>query len=113
MRAILLVFVPQHLLDASGAPHPMSEKFARGRYQPFVPAVFFTPLLDALLSDRKRGAEGLKNVSAVRFTEGHSSDRRGRRPRVYRRHRVFGAKVLPVVVTRPASRRDGRDRARC
>ena len=39
MRAILLVFVPQHLLDASGAPDPMSEKYARGRYHPFLPAV--------------------------------------------------------------------------
>ena len=51
MRAILVVFMTQYLLDASGAPDMMNEEQAKGWYHLFVSAVYFTPLLGALLSD--------------------------------------------------------------
>jgi len=51
MRAILVVFMTQYLLDVSGAPDLMSDEQAKGWYHLFVSAVYFTPLLGALLSD--------------------------------------------------------------
>ena len=51
MRAILVVFMTQYLLDSSGLLAVMSEADARGWYHLFVSAVYLTPLLGALLSD--------------------------------------------------------------
>ena len=51
MRAILVVFMTQYLLDASGAPDVMSDEQAKGWYHLFVSAVYVTPLLGALVSD--------------------------------------------------------------
>ena len=51
MRAILVVFMTQHLMDRAGAPDLMSEAEARGWFHLFVSAVYFTPLLGALISD--------------------------------------------------------------
>jgi len=50
MRAILVVFMTQYLLSDSGSDL-MSEDEAKGWYHLFVSAVYFTPLLGALLSD--------------------------------------------------------------
>ncbi|MGR9106801.1 MAG: POT family MFS transporter [Gammaproteobacteria bacterium] len=51
MRAILVVFMTQSLLDASGQPDPMSEDEAKAYFHLFVSAVYFTPVLGALLAD--------------------------------------------------------------
>ena len=51
MRAILVVFMTQYLLDASGELDLMGEEEAKGYFHLFVSAVYFTPLLGALLSD--------------------------------------------------------------
>ncbi len=51
MRAILVVFMTQHLLNADGTLHLMSEAEAKGWFHLFVSAVYFTPLLGALISD--------------------------------------------------------------
>jgi POT family proton-dependent oligopeptide transporter len=51
MRAILVVFMTQHLLDPSGEPAPMSEEEARTHFHQFSSAVYFFPILGALLSD--------------------------------------------------------------
>ncbi len=51
MKAILVVFMTTHLLDAAGRPAPMGEAEARGWYHAFNSAVYFTPLAGALLSD--------------------------------------------------------------
>ena len=51
MRAVLVVFMTQHLMDRAGAPDLMSEAEARGWFHLFVSAVYFTPLLGALISD--------------------------------------------------------------
>ena len=51
MRAILVVFMTQYLMDASGRLNVMSEEEAKGYYHLFVSAVYFTPILGALVSD--------------------------------------------------------------
>jgi POT family proton-dependent oligopeptide transporter len=51
MRAILVVFMTQYLLDGEGALAVMSEDDAKGWYHLFVSAVYFMPLFGALLSD--------------------------------------------------------------
>jgi len=51
MRTILVVFMTKHLLDASGAPAPMADAEARAWFHLFAGAVYFTPLLGAVLSD--------------------------------------------------------------
>jgi POT family proton-dependent oligopeptide transporter len=51
MRAILVVFMTQHLVNAAGELDVMSEAEAKGWFHLFVSAVYFTPLLGALISD--------------------------------------------------------------
>ena len=51
MRAILVVFMTQYLMDAGGNPDPMSESDAKGYFHLFVSATYFTPFLGALLAD--------------------------------------------------------------
>jgi POT family proton-dependent oligopeptide transporter len=51
MRAVLIVFMTQYLLDGSGTPDPMSEEEAKGWFHLFVSVVYITPLLGALISD--------------------------------------------------------------
>jgi POT family proton-dependent oligopeptide transporter len=51
MRAVLVVFMTQYLLDNSGTPHPMNKEEAKGWFHLFVSAVYFTPLFGALISD--------------------------------------------------------------
>ncbi len=51
MRAILVVFMTQYLMNASGGLELMSEEQAKGWFHLFVSAVYFLPLLGALISD--------------------------------------------------------------
>ena len=51
MRAVLVVFMTQHLLSSDGTLQVMGEAEAKGWFHLFVSAVYFTPLLGALLSD--------------------------------------------------------------
>ncbi|MEW8032202.1 MAG: hypothetical protein AB2819_08160, partial [Candidatus Thiodiazotropha endolucinida] len=51
MRAILVVFMTQYLLNSSGVAEPMNEEEAKGWFHLFVSAVYITPLLGALISD--------------------------------------------------------------
>jgi POT family proton-dependent oligopeptide transporter len=51
MRAVLVVFMTQHLLGADGMAQVMDEAEAKGWFHLFVSAVYFTPVLGALLSD--------------------------------------------------------------
>ncbi|MGA3179263.1 MAG: POT family MFS transporter [Verrucomicrobiota bacterium] len=51
MSGILTTFLAHHLQDASGHPAPMSAAGAVETYHLFVSAVYFTPLLGALISD--------------------------------------------------------------
>jgi POT family proton-dependent oligopeptide transporter len=51
MRTILVVFMTQYLMGAGGELAPMSDEDAKGWYHLFVSAVYFTPLLGAILAD--------------------------------------------------------------
>ncbi|WP_456374756.1 POT family MFS transporter [Thiolapillus sp.] len=51
MRTILVVFMTQYLMGAGGVLAPMSDEDAKGWYHLFVSAVYFTPLLGAILAD--------------------------------------------------------------
>ncbi|MBM3202659.1 POT family MFS transporter [Candidatus Woesearchaeota archaeon] len=51
MRAVLVVYMTQYLVNADGQPAPLSPEAARAHYHLFVSAAYFTPLLGALLSD--------------------------------------------------------------
>ncbi|MFZ2405003.1 MAG: POT family MFS transporter [Methylobacter sp.] len=51
MRAILVVFMTQYLMDASGNFAPMSASEAKAYFHLFVSITYFTPFLGALLAD--------------------------------------------------------------
>ncbi len=51
MRAILVVFMTQYLMDASGHPAPMSEGEAKAYFHLFVSITYFTPFFGAILAD--------------------------------------------------------------
>jgi len=51
MRAILVVFMTQHLMSPNGELDVMSEHEAQGYYHLFVSAVYFMPIFGALLAD--------------------------------------------------------------
>ncbi|BAO43481.1 POT family MFS transporter [Thiolapillus brandeum] len=51
MRTILVVFMTQYLMGAGGELATMSDEDAKGWYHLFVSAVYFTPLLGAVLAD--------------------------------------------------------------
>jgi POT family proton-dependent oligopeptide transporter len=51
MRAILVVFMTRYLVDGSGSPDVMTDAQAKSWYHLFSSAVYFTPLLGALLAD--------------------------------------------------------------
>ena len=51
MKAILVVFMTQHLVDSAGAPARLGKEEATSLYHLFNSAVYFTPVLGALLAD--------------------------------------------------------------
>ena len=51
MRAILVVFMTQYLMNSAGELNVMSENEAQGYYHLFISAVYFTPIFGALLAD--------------------------------------------------------------
>ncbi|MDD5033340.1 MAG: POT family MFS transporter [Methylococcaceae bacterium] len=51
MRAILVVFMTQYLMDAAGEFAPMNESEAKGYFHLFISITYFTPFLGALLAD--------------------------------------------------------------
>lgn len=71
MRAILVVFMTQYLLDSSGTLDTMSEEDAKGWYHLFVSAVYLTPLLGALLSDGLLGKYRTIILLSLVYCAGH------------------------------------------
>ena len=51
MKAILVVFMTTYLVDGGGSLDVMTEDEAKGWYHTFTSAVYFTPLLGAIVSD--------------------------------------------------------------
>ena len=51
MKGILMIFMTKYLMDANGAADFMGAEEAKGYYHLFTSAVYFTPLLGAILAD--------------------------------------------------------------
>ncbi len=51
MRSILIIFMTQYIVTKTGAPDHMSDAEARGNFHNFVFAVYFLPILGALLAE--------------------------------------------------------------
>ena len=51
MKAILIVFMTQYLMDANGNHDFMSKTEAVSWYHLFTTAVYFTPIMGAIISD--------------------------------------------------------------
>lgn len=71
MRAILVVFMTRHLVDAGGNAAPMSDAEAREWFHMFAAAVYFTPLLGAVLSDVLLGKYRTILALSVVYCLGH------------------------------------------
>jgi POT family proton-dependent oligopeptide transporter len=51
MRSILIIFMTQYIVTSAGAPDHMSDAEARGNFHNFVFAVYFLPILGAILAE--------------------------------------------------------------
>jgi POT family proton-dependent oligopeptide transporter len=71
MRAILVVFMTQHLVTATGDMDAMSADEAKSWYHLFVSAVYLTPVLGALLSDGLLGKFRTIVLLSIVYTLGH------------------------------------------
>lgn len=71
MRAILVVFMTQHLMAADGRLAVMGEAEAKGWFHLFVSAVYFTPLLGALLADVVLGKYRTIILLSLVYCAGH------------------------------------------
>ena len=73
MKAILVVFMTQYLVSRGGALSVMGEEEAKGYFHLFVAAVYFTPLLGALLSDVLLGKYPTILALSLVYCLGHAS----------------------------------------
>jgi len=71
MRAVLVVFMTQYLLDGTGAPDTMNQEEAKGWFHLFVSAVYFTPLFGALISDSLLGKYRTIILLSLLYCLGH------------------------------------------
>lgn len=71
MRAILVVYMTQYLMDAAGRPDTMSETQAQAYFHLFVSATYFTPLLGALLADGFLGKYRTIILLSLVYCAGH------------------------------------------
>ena len=71
MRAILVVFMTQHLAGSSGVLDVMSEDEAKGWFHLFASAVYFTPLLGALFADGLLGKYRTIILLSLVYCAGH------------------------------------------
>lgn len=71
MRAILVVFMTQYMLNAEGTLDVMSEEEAKGWFHLFVSAVYITPLLGALIADGVLGKYRTIITLSLVYTLGH------------------------------------------
>ena len=71
MRAILVVFMTQYLMDASGKLAPMTSNEAKAYFHLFVSITYFTPLLGALLADGLLGKYRTIILLSIVYCLGH------------------------------------------
>ena len=89
MRAILVVFMTQYLMNSSGQLDVMSENEAQGYFHLFVSVVYFMPLFGALLADGLLGKYRTIIFLSLIYCLGHfvlaiDNTRRGRSVRTTR-----------------------------
>jgi proton-dependent oligopeptide transporter, POT family len=73
MRAILVVFMTQYLMDANGNFAPMSENEAKGYFHLFVSITYFTPFFGALMADGFLGKYRTIILLSLVYCLGHFS----------------------------------------
>lgn len=71
MRGILVIFMTKHLVAADGSPDAMTEPEARAWFHVFAAAVYFFPLLGAVLSDYLLGKYRTILILSVVYCLGH------------------------------------------
>jgi POT family proton-dependent oligopeptide transporter len=71
MRAILVVFMTQYLMDAAGNPAPMSDSEAKAYFHLFVSITYFTPFFGALLADGLLGKYRTIILLSIVYCLGH------------------------------------------
>ncbi len=71
MRAILVVFMTQYLVDAQGHPAPMTEAAANAYFHLFVSLTYFTPFFGALLADTVLGKYRTILLLSMVYSIGH------------------------------------------
>jgi POT family proton-dependent oligopeptide transporter len=71
MRAILVVFMTQYLVNSNGVLDVMGEEEAKGWFHLFVSAVYVTPLLGALISDGLLGKYRTIILLSLIYCAGH------------------------------------------
>ncbi|MBM4208363.1 MAG: POT family MFS transporter [Gammaproteobacteria bacterium] len=71
MRAILVVYMTQYLTDRNGALAVMSEHEAQGYFHLFVSAIYFLPLLGAVIADGMLGKYRTIILLSLAYCLGH------------------------------------------
>lgn len=71
MRAILTVFMAQHLILASGEPDRMSEEGAKGVFHLFAAASYTTPIIGAIIADVLWGKYKTILIISMMYCLGH------------------------------------------
>lgn len=73
MKAILTVFMTKHLLDAAGAPDPMTDEEAKTVYHLFTAGAYFFPLMGAIISDVLWGKYRTILLISLMYCLGHGA----------------------------------------
>ncbi len=71
MNSILVIFMTQYLMNAQGQPDHMTDAQADAWYHTFVSAVYFLPVLGALLADAVFGKYLIIFLLSVVYCFGH------------------------------------------
>lgn len=71
MNGILVIFMTKYMLDASGAPDHMTKEQADAWYHTFVSAVYFLPILGAILADAVIGKFRTIMALSIVYCFGH------------------------------------------
>lgn len=73
MKCILIIFMTKYLVDSTGKLNPMSESEATYWYHMFTSAVYFTPILGAIVSDFFLGKYKTILLLSIIYCLGHFS----------------------------------------
>ena len=71
MKGILIIFMTKYLMDSSGNADFMSDEEAKGYYHLFTSAVYFTPLIGAIIADAFLGKYKTILTLSLVYCAGH------------------------------------------